>query len=69
MLLNFNEEKISNEIIEFLTAEDNIYEEDIIDEALERINNWCADQGLMNIVYETVIEKLTEMNIEIKNVM
>ena len=69
MLINFDEDKISKEIVEFLSTEDDVYEEDIIDEAFERIDNWCADQGLMNIVYETVIEKLAEMNIEVKNVM
>lgn len=66
MLINFDEEKISKEIVEFLTTEDDVYEEDIIDEAFERIENWFADQGLMTIVYEIVVEKLTEMNIEIK---
>ena len=69
MLINFDEKKISNEIVEFLTTENDVYEEDIIDEAFERIENWCANQGLMTIVYEIVVEKLTEMNVEIKNVM
>lgn len=68
-MINFDEEKISKEIVEFLTTEDDVYEEDIIDEAFERIENWCANQGLMTIVYEIVVRKLTEMNVEVKNVM
>lgn len=67
MLLEFDEDKISNDIIEHIVNYDeeeiSYDEDDIIDYALEFIDNWSADQGLMGILVETVIEKLEEKKI------
>ena len=70
MLLEFDEDKISNDIIEHIIdygEEEISYEEDyIVDYVLEFIDNWTADQGLLGILVETVIEKLEEKNIEVR---
>lgn len=70
MLLTFNEDEISNDIIEHIVdyGEEEMFcnEDDIIDYALEFIDNWSADQGLLSILVETVIEKLEEKNIEVR---
>ena len=62
MLLEFDEDKISNDIIEHMInyneKEISYDEDDIVDYALEFIDNWSADQGLLGILVEMVIEKL-----------
>lgn len=70
MLLEFDENEISNDIIEHIVdyGEEEISydEDDIIDYALECIDNWSADQGLLGILVETIIEKLEEKNIKVR---
>lgn len=70
MLLEFDEDEISNDIIEHIInyGEEEISydEDDIIDYALEFIDNWSADQGLLGILVEAVIEKLEEKNIKMR---
>lgn len=70
MLIKFDEEKIADEIVESLidtqkTFNSIIDEESIIDDAFEAIDYWNSEYDLMNILVETVIEKLKEKNIDI----
>ena len=72
MLLTFNEDELSDEVVKQIIKyceeyDDDEYEEDcIIDDALEVIDNWSAEQGLLSILVETVIEKLKEKDIKIR---
>lgn len=70
MLIKFDEEKIANEIVKGLiytqkTFNAIIDEESIIDDAFEAIEYWSSEYDLMNILVETVIEKLKEKNIDV----
>ena len=70
MLIDFDEERIADEIVESLidtqkTFDSIIDEESIIDDAFEAIDYWSSEYDLMNILVETVIEKLKEKDIDI----
>ena len=70
MLIEFDEEKIANEIVESLIDTQKTFnviidEESIIDDAFEAIDYWSSEYDLMNILVETVIEKLKEKNIDV----
>lgn len=72
MLLTFNENELSDEVVKQIIEyceeyDDNEYfEDDIIDDALEVIDNWNANQDLLNILIEEVIKKLKEEGIKIR---
>ena len=72
MLLEFDEDMLSDNIVKDIIEyceeyNEDEYEEDcIIDDALEVIDNWSAEQGLLSILVETVIEKLKEKDIKIR---
>ena len=42
-----------------------IDEESIINDSVEAIDNWTADNALFGILYETIIEKLKERGVDI----
>lgn len=71
MLLNFDENEIADRIVKTLietqqTFNDvDIDEESIIDDSFEAIDNWAADNALLSILCETVIEKLEEKGVEV----
>ena len=72
MLLTFDEDMLSDDIVEDIIeyckeGDEYEYEEDcIIDDALEVVDDWSADQDLLNILIEAVIEKLKEEGIKIR---
>ena len=72
MLLTFDEDELSNEVVKQIIEyceeydDDEYFEDDIIDDAFEVIDNWSAEQGLLSILVETVIEKLEEKDIKIR---
>ena len=71
MFLKFDEDEIANSIVKRLIEVQQTFnnadidEESIIDDSLEAIDNWSADNALLSILYETVIEKLEEKGVEV----
>ena len=71
MLLKFDEDEIADRIVKTLIEtqqtfnDSDIDEESIIDDSLEAIDNWAADNALLNVLYETVIKKLEEKGVEV----
>lgn len=71
MLLKFDENEIADRIVKTLiktqeTFDDaDIDEESIINDSLEAIDNWTADNALFGILYETIIKKLKERGVDI----
>lgn len=67
MLLDFNEDKWSDLVVENCLKEGDIEvnEEEIVDWAYDMIERWQMENGLLTELFEISVEKLLKKNIKV----